>query len=218
MQSFVARRGDFSLLAFDIMNPGPLKDRIVQLSEQIGATKSDFERFRARGGKIIWVQGNDDPSVSPFVNASLYKSVVAKIGTEQVDGFMRFYLIPGLAHGGGKFSPTWDNLTALDNWVENGVPRLLLSPSMRRRRRPRGGRAHSASIPRGPSTRNPGTSTAHPAFPAPQSKDHDADDVRSLPEPLVCMGENSTCARASGEASPPDCLSDILTGRCCDIG
>jgi hypothetical protein len=35
---------------------------------------------------------------------------------------MRFYLIPGLAHGGGKFSPTWDNLTALDNWVENGVP------------------------------------------------------------------------------------------------
>jgi hypothetical protein len=122
MQSFVARRDDFSLLGFDIRNPGPLKDRIVHLSEQIGATKSDWESFRARGGKIIWVQGNDDPSVSPYVNANLYKSVVARMGEEMVDGFMRFYLIPGLAHGGGKFSPTWDNLTALDNWVENGVP------------------------------------------------------------------------------------------------
>ena len=56
------------------------------------------------------------------MNANLYKSVVARMGEEKVDGFMRFYLIPGLAHGGGKFSPTWDNLTALDNWVENGVP------------------------------------------------------------------------------------------------
>jgi feruloyl esterase len=31
-------------------------------------------------------------------------------------------MVPGLAHGGGNFSPTWDNLAILDNWVENHVP------------------------------------------------------------------------------------------------
>jgi feruloyl esterase len=66
MKHFVARRSDFSLLSFDIQNPGSLKDRIVQLSEAIGSTRSDWEAFRARGGKIIWLQGNDDPSVTPI--------------------------------------------------------------------------------------------------------------------------------------------------------
>ena len=122
MKHFVARRSDFSLLSFDIREPGPLKDRIVQLSDAIGSTRSDWEAFRARGGKIIWVQGNDDPSVTPHTNAALYERIVATMGQDAVDGFMRFYLVPGLAHGGGRFSPTWDNLSALDNWVENGVP------------------------------------------------------------------------------------------------
>lgn len=122
MKHFVARRSDFSLLSFDIQNPGSLKDRIVQLSEAIGSTTTDWEAFRARGGKIIWLQGNDDPSVTPHTNAALYERIVAKMGQETVDGFVRFYLVPGLAHGGGRFSPTWDNLTALDHWVENGVP------------------------------------------------------------------------------------------------
>lgn len=48
--------------------------------------------------------------------------VTSKMGREKAADFIRFYLVPGLAHGGGRFSPTWDNLTALDNWVENGVP------------------------------------------------------------------------------------------------
>jgi Tannase and feruloyl esterase len=38
-----------------------------------------------------------------------------------ISSFLRLYLIPGLAHGGGNFSPVWDNLTALDDWVEKGV-------------------------------------------------------------------------------------------------
>jgi len=30
-------------------------------------------------------------------------------------------MVPGLAHGGGNFPPTWVNLNVPDNWVESGV-------------------------------------------------------------------------------------------------
>jgi feruloyl esterase len=43
------------------------------------------------------------------------------MGQAAVDNFMRFYLVPGLAHGGGNFSPMWGNLAILDNWVERGI-------------------------------------------------------------------------------------------------
>lgn len=43
------------------------------------------------------------------------------MGQGEVGKFIRFYMVPGLAHGGGNFSPTWDNLNVLDSWVENGV-------------------------------------------------------------------------------------------------
>lgn len=122
LQNFVSRDQPLDFLSFDIRNPGKLKARIVELSDVIGATRTDWSAFSARGGKIIWLQGNDDPSVSPLGNTKLFESIVAKMGREKVSAFMRFYLVPGLAHGGGRFSPTWDNLTALDNWVENNVP------------------------------------------------------------------------------------------------
>ncbi len=122
LQNFVQRDQPLDLLSFDIHQPGKLKDRIVELSDVIGATRTDWSAFSDRGGKIIWLQGNDDPSVSPLGNAKLFEAIVAKMGRDKARSFMRFYLVPGLAHGGGRFSPTWDNLTALDNWVEHGVP------------------------------------------------------------------------------------------------
>ncbi|MBW9070117.1 tannase/feruloyl esterase family alpha/beta hydrolase [Rhizobium pusense] len=122
LQNFVARGQPLDLLSFDIRDPGKFKDRIVELSGIIGATQTDWSAFADKGGKIIWLQGTDDPSVSPYGNAKLYEAIVAKMGREKSAAFLRFYLVPGLAHGGGRFSPAWDNLAALDNWVENGVP------------------------------------------------------------------------------------------------
>ncbi|MEK0417920.1 MAG: hypothetical protein RI949_1926 [Pseudomonadota bacterium] len=122
MKYFVARNPSFSLLSFDSFNPGVYKDRIISLSDILGATTPDWTAFASRGGKVLWVQGNDDPSVSPYANINIYNSIVARMGQANVDGFMRLYLVPGLAHGGGNFSPIWDNLATLDNWVENGVP------------------------------------------------------------------------------------------------
>jgi len=44
------------------------------------------------------------------------------MGPRITNSFIRFYMAVGLAHGGSNFSPTWDNLTTLDNWVDKGVP------------------------------------------------------------------------------------------------
>lgn len=118
---FVARDPNFNLLSLDIQNPGKWKDRIISLSDILGATTPDWSAFEAKGGKVLWVQGNDDPSVSPHANINVYNSIVKKMGQAKVDGFMKLYLVPGLAHGGGNFSPEWDNLNALDTWVEKGI-------------------------------------------------------------------------------------------------
>ncbi len=121
LKYFVTRDPAFNLLSLDIRNPGRWKDRIVSLSDILGASDPDLTRLNARGGKILWAQGQDDPSVSPYANAEVYQSMVKRMGQAAVDNFMRFYLIPGLAHGGGNFSPTWDNLAILDNWVDRGI-------------------------------------------------------------------------------------------------
>ena len=120
--NFVDTSEDFDLLAFDIQNPGEHQARLVELAEIVGATATDWSEFADAGGKILWLHGTDDPSITPWSSVALVDRIRAQMGDEAVDEFLRFYLIPGLAHGGGRFSPQIDTLAALDNWVENGVP------------------------------------------------------------------------------------------------
>ena len=112
---------NYSLMNFDPSNPGVWLSRVQFLSQTVDATNPDMSKFMQKGGKILWLHGTEDASVAPFANARYYQSIVAKMGQTAVDSFMRFYMVPGLAHGGGNFSPVWDNLATLDNWVENGV-------------------------------------------------------------------------------------------------
>jgi feruloyl esterase len=120
--NFVDTSEDFDLLEFDIQNPGEHQDRLVELAEIIGATETDLSDFSNSGGKIIWIHGADDPSITPWSSVALVDRIREDMGNEAVEQFLRFYVVPGLAHGGGRFSPEIDTLAALDNWVENGVP------------------------------------------------------------------------------------------------
>jgi hypothetical protein len=119
---FITRNPNFHLLDFNALNPGVWENRVVFLSQAIDATDPDLRKFMKKGGKIVWLHGTEDPSVAPFANARYYESIVAQMGKSEADKFIRFYMVPGLAHGGGNFNPVWDNLAILDNWVENNVP------------------------------------------------------------------------------------------------
>ncbi len=117
---FVNGGRDLDMRQLDVTASGPVRDRILEISALFDATATDLSRFAARGGKIIWLQGNDDPSVSPLENRRNYEAIVARMGREATDRFLRYFQVPGLAHGGGRFSPTWESLAALDAWVEEG--------------------------------------------------------------------------------------------------
>lgn len=105
----------------NVRSPGPVRDRILEISAMIDATGTDLSRFAARGGRVIWLHGHDDPSVSPLENRRNVEAVMARMGREEADRVLRYFEIPGLAHGGGRFSPQWESLVALDRWVEEGV-------------------------------------------------------------------------------------------------
>ncbi|MBB3951922.1 tannase/feruloyl esterase family alpha/beta hydrolase [Aureimonas jatrophae] len=120
-QHFIARDEKLDYRSFNIADPGPYRERLLEISELADANDPDLSAFEAAGGKIILVQGTEDPSVTPLGTAAYFGKVKEAMGADRVASFMRFYMLPGLAHGKGSFSPAWDSLAALDNWVTNGV-------------------------------------------------------------------------------------------------
>ena len=125
---FVTRGEPFDPMTFDVTQPGKYKDRLVELSATIGAMNPDVEAFRAAGGKLLFTQGRDDEAVSADGSIRYYKQMVERYGQPATDAFVRFYVIPGFAHGGGNFVPSWEAVDVLDAWVEKGeAPERLVA-------------------------------------------------------------------------------------------
>jgi len=118
---FVAQNPTFDPLTFDPLKPGAYRQRVVELSGIVGANDPDLSAFRARGGKVIVLQGLADTAVSPQATIQFYNAMVRKMGSASVNSFVRFYTAPGMGHGTGAFLPAWDALGALDAWVTSGV-------------------------------------------------------------------------------------------------
>lgn len=118
---FVTQNPTYDLLAFDPLHPGIYQQRVTDLSAIVGATNPDLSAFQARGGKLMMLQGLADSAVSPNATILLYNSFVQKMGQTSLNGFVRFYQVPGMGHGVGVFVPSWDVLSALDAWVTSGT-------------------------------------------------------------------------------------------------
>lgn len=118
---FVARDAGFDSLRFDPQHPGQYRAQLVALSQTIGAMNPDLSRYIARGGKLITLQGLADEVISPNQTIRYYDTLVDRFGIDQVNDFMRLYMVPGFQHGSGVFIPSVDLLGALDNWVTRGA-------------------------------------------------------------------------------------------------
>jgi hypothetical protein len=101
--------------------------RIKEISEMFDTTDPDLSAFRARGGKLILKGNGADYQRSVLQEIDYYKSVVARMGQDRVDQFVRFYVTPGVNHPGngvmrdGKAVPAKvDLLGVLDAWVDSG--------------------------------------------------------------------------------------------------
>lgn len=141
LRYFVTRDANFDSLKFDAQSPGKYRAQLVELSQTIGAMNPDLSRYIAHGGKLITLQGLADEVISPNQTIGYYEALAGRFGADQLDGFMRLYMVPGFQHGSGVFIPSVDLLGALDNWVTHGIaPETLtatdIAPATNGRSRP----------------------------------------------------------------------------------
>jgi Tannase and feruloyl esterase len=125
-------------LSFD---PAKWATRITEVSEIWDANSVDLSPFMSKGGKVILTVGSIDHTITPYNTVSYYERLVTRFGQAVADTFVRFYRIPGFAHGNGLFNAKFDALSALDAWVDGGrAPGTLeavdVNPENHQRRRP----------------------------------------------------------------------------------
>ncbi|HEV2620129.1 MAG TPA: tannase/feruloyl esterase family alpha/beta hydrolase [Acidobacteriaceae bacterium] len=121
LRFFLTGDKDFDALTFDTRTGGKYADRLLPQSRASDASDPDLTRFTQHGGKFIMLHGTSDTTI-PTNSSVLYYHMVQKVmAKEQIDQFLRFYLIPGFGHGRGNFNAGFDALGVLDRWVSTGA-------------------------------------------------------------------------------------------------
>ena len=112
------------------------RDAAQKTARALDATDPDLSRFQARGGKLILYHGWNDPAVPPLNTVNYYQGVLARMGAQAAESFVRLYMVPGMQHctggpGPNSFGqlgnttargPEYGVYAALEQWVENGTP------------------------------------------------------------------------------------------------
>ena len=113
----ITRNPKLDTMTFD---PTQWKDRIATVASIMDVTDVSLAKFKAKGGKIVMTHGTADDFITPHNSELYYQRQVKEFGQSGVDGFMRFYMIPGFGHGFGPFNTKFDSLKLLQDWVEKG--------------------------------------------------------------------------------------------------
>jgi feruloyl esterase len=113
----ISRNPTLDTMQFD---PRQFQSRIATVASIMDVSDVSLEPFRKKGGKIILTHGTADDFITPHNTELYYQRQVAQFGQAAVDGFIRFYMIPGFGHGFGPFNAKFDSLSALQSWVEKG--------------------------------------------------------------------------------------------------
>lgn len=122
---FLTRDPGYNSLDVDPRRPGKWLPRISYLSTIQDRNNVDLRPFARSGGRLILMHGSADELVSHRSTNDYYRRVLAKVGARTTNEFMRYYLAPGANHanfGAPAFAATWDSLSALEQWVEDGRP------------------------------------------------------------------------------------------------
>ncbi|MCY1075678.1 tannase/feruloyl esterase family alpha/beta hydrolase [Archangium lansingense] len=118
---FITQDPSFDALSF---KPSEWRARIDAVTALVSANDTDLSRFRARGGKLILRHGGSDGIITQRGTDAYYEALVrAAGGQEAADTFVEYFPAPGVNHCSGGAGPSQvDLLSALEGWVERGVP------------------------------------------------------------------------------------------------
>ena len=117
----IAKNASFNTLTIDPSNPGALATAFSEFSA-LDNSDRNLSPFAARNGKLLIMHGTADTLVSVRRTEVYVQQLKATMGAGTVDSFLRFYEIPGFGHSiSAQFNASWDQLTALESWVEKSV-------------------------------------------------------------------------------------------------
>ena len=108
----------------------------INVDQQVAAVRSDatemltdtegwtnLSTFSGHAGKLIFYHGTSDAWFSALATLDYYERMAkANGGLDQVQGWSRFFLVPGMQHcqGGAATLDSFDALGAVVDWVESG--------------------------------------------------------------------------------------------------
>jgi hypothetical protein len=117
----VAKDPAFNQLTLNLQDPGPLAARLNELYA-LDQVDTDLTPFLKRGGKMLIMQGTDDILISARSTEAYVNGLRAKMGADKTDSFLRYYEVPGFGHSlSSIFTAAWDQLPAIEGWVEKGI-------------------------------------------------------------------------------------------------
>ena len=103
---------------------------LAKTGEALDADDPDPRPLRDRGGKLLVYHGWSDSDISPIGTIDYYEEVMSLIGDgagsdealAATKEFFRLFMVPGMGHcRGGPGPDSFDALTAMERWVEQGV-------------------------------------------------------------------------------------------------
>ena len=95
---------------------------VSAIAELMNATDTDLADVRDAGKKIVMWHGWADVGLNPLRSIEYYADVESRLGSEETRDFFRLFMVPGMYHcQGGPGPDLFDDLTALENWVEHGA-------------------------------------------------------------------------------------------------
>jgi feruloyl esterase len=106
-----------------------------QLAAVLNANSTDLGDFRGHGGKLLMYHGWADPLIPSQSSINYFNALVGNDGhgfqqasfagnpaLGRTQSYARLFMVPGMFHcAGGPGPNTFDAITPLVNWVENGV-------------------------------------------------------------------------------------------------
>lgn len=93
--------------------------KTMPLAPLFNAANTNLAPFARHGAKLILWHGAADLIVQPAVSLAYYQGVQKQMGTAETDAFMRYFLLPGVAHCVGGEGPSQiDLLSPLMAWAE----------------------------------------------------------------------------------------------------